>query len=182
MFHLWLAEYSATLDIWANTPTLATARKLVEALDLERDGQMCAVAWHELPEEQGHPVLETDAYRIRSAPVVHSRPTLGVRIENRETGGVLAYSADTEPCASFRELARGAQVVIHEATVAQSGGEAKHSTPAEAGAAANAGAQRLVLIHFSAEHTMPEQQALSEARRAFGGEVEIARELAEYRV
>jgi len=181
LFHLWLAGYQATLHIWANVPTLAMARKLVDALELERDGHMCAVAWHELPDTPGYAVLETNGYRVSTTPVEHSRPTLAVRIENRETGGVLAYSADTEPCAAFEELARGAQLVIHEATVAQPDGGSKHSTPAQAGTvAANAGAERLLLIHYSAAYTMPEAQALDEARGAFNGEVEPARELAEY--
>ncbi len=181
LFHLWLAEYRATLGIWANPSTLAMARKLVDALDLERAEHMCAVAWHELPETQGYEVLETNGYRVLSTPVEHSRPTLGVRIENRETGGALAYSADTEPCASFEALARGVQLVIHEATVAQPGGESRHSTPSQAGAvAAAAGAERLVLIHYSALYTMPESEALAQAEGTFSGQVELARELAEY--
>jgi ribonuclease BN (tRNA processing enzyme) len=48
-------------------------------------------------------------------PMAHPPVTLGVRIEHE--GGVLAYSADTGPTASFELLARRADVFVCEATL-----------------------------------------------------------------
>ena len=184
LFHLWLARYPGTLDVFANAPTLATGRRLVEALDLERQGHMCNVAWHEFVDEGEQQIATFDTFRLSVAPVEHSIPCHGVRIEDQRSGRVLAYSSDTQPCATVEQLARGAHTLIHEATTANPNDGHGHSTPRQAGAiAARCGVERLILIHFSAEYTMPEQQALDEVRAGgFDGEAEIARDLATYRL
>ena len=66
----------------------------------------------------------------------------------------IAYSGDCRPSSAFAEAARGAKVLIHEATFDDDlGGEArakKHSTVQEAiGVASLMGAKSLVLTHFS---------------------------------
>ena len=89
---------------------------------------------------RGKDPLGGDAYRLRVADTVHSRPCLALRFEERSGGKALVYSADTEPCPSVQELANGAAILIHEATVAEP--FAGHTTPRQAGTvAANAGAR-----------------------------------------
>lgn len=184
LFHLWLAGYGRTLDVYANPSTLSMARRLCDALELEQNGHMCATNWHELPETPDHVVVETETYRISTAPVRHSRPTLAVKIEDRERGATIVYSSDTEPCAELEQFAQGAHTLIHEATINDPAERHNHTMPREAGAiAARCGVQRLVLIHFSADYTMPEDQAIAEVRAGgFAGEVAVARELDSYEV
>ncbi len=72
-------------------------------------------------------------------------------------GRRIAYLTDTRPCASGVELARDADVVIHESTYATDmleDAEARlHSTAAGAARVArDANAKRLILTHFSARY------------------------------
>lgn len=184
LFHLWLAGYQGTFDVYANASTLRMAQALCQALDLEAAGHMCATNWHELPETPDQLVVETDAYRISTTPVRHSRPTLAVKIVDRERDQTIVYSSDTEPCSELEQFAQGAHTLIHEATVNDPNERHNHTLPGEAGAiAARCGVRRLVLIHYSADYSMPEEQALAQVRASgFSGEAELARELASYSV
>jgi ribonuclease Z len=72
-------------------------------------------------------------------------------------GRRVAYCTDTRPCASAAELARGADVLIHESTYAEelrAEADARlHSTPAGAASVAkDAGVGRLLLTHFSTRY------------------------------
>jgi ribonuclease BN (tRNA processing enzyme) len=99
-----------------------------------------------------------------------------------EAAGVrLVYSGDTRPTDRLVEAARDADVLIHEA----GGLDAQpaevrrlgHSTAGDAGRAARAaGVGRLVLTHLPADDLA--EAMLAEARVAFGGPVELARDLA----
>lgn len=76
-------------------------------------------------------------------------------------GVKIAYCTDTAPCANAVELARGADVLIHEATYPA--GEEKlahergHSTAGDAArCAAEAGVGKLVLTHLSQKYPRPD--------------------------
>ena len=182
LFHLWLADYPGTLDVYANEPTLRMARALCDALELPENDHMCPTNWHALPETPGATVLQNDSYSVDVTPVRHSRPTLAVKLADHERAGVIVYSADTEPCPELEQLANRAHTLIHEATTADPNEGFGHTTPRQAGEiAARCRVQRLVLIHYSAEYTMPEAQALAEVKAAgFTGDVKLARELESY--
>lgn len=184
LFQLWLAGYTGTFQIHANPSTLPMARRLCEALELEQHGHMCATDWHELPETAGYVVSDNDQFQLSITPVVHSRPTIAVKIVDRQAGATIVYSSDTEPCPQLESFARGAHTLIHEATISSPEPRHNHTMPGEAGAIARrCGVQRLVLIHYSAEYTMPESDAIAQVRAAgFEGDVELARELAAYSV
>lgn len=184
LFHLWLAGYQGTFDVYANPSTLAMVRKLCAALELEEHGHMCCTAWHELAETPERLVVETGGYSIYTTPVRHSRPTLALKFVDHEHQQSIVYSADTEPCPELERLAQGAHTLIHEATVSDPTQRYTHTTPREAGEiAARCGVQRLALIHYSATYTMPEADALAEVKASgFGGEARLARELEAYSV
>jgi ribonuclease Z len=182
LFHLWLGQYSGTFEVYANASTLAMARRLCEALELEQYGYMCATSWHELPDTVDHQVFATDAYTIATTPVRHSRPTLAVKIVDHERGQTLVYSSDTEPCPELEQFAQGVHTLIHEATVTDTVNNYTHTTPRQAGEIAQrCGVQRMALIHYSAEYTLPEDQAIAEVRAGgFAGDLSLARELEAY--
>jgi ribonuclease Z len=177
LFHLKLAGYAGRLPIYGNEPTLALARRVVEAFEL--DDIQVPVEWIVVTGGQEVP-LNAEGYRLRVADTVHSRPCLALRFEDRATGKALVYSADTEPCPSVQDLASGATILIHEATVATP--FKGHTMPRQAGTVAtNAGAERLVLVHFSPKWTMSASEAIEEVRAGgFAGTAEIGREFETY--
>jgi ribonuclease Z len=114
-------------------------------------------------------VFSHDEFRVRSSPVRHVVPALGVRVDIPGEGKSFVYSADTEPSSSLTALARGAGLLIHEAT----GKGVGHSSAAQAAAVArDAGVGKLLLIHTD---PYADRKALvKQARAVFPGEVEIA--------
>jgi ribonuclease Z len=87
-------------------------------------------------------------------------------------GRVVVYSGDTRPCRSLNDLARGADLLIHEATFAtELRAEAlarAHSTAGEAGETAlQAGVKRLALTHISPRHQERPEVILQDARKIF---------------
>lgn len=128
------------------------------------------LVYTEVPSEVGASVAETEAFRISAAPAAHTLPSMAVRFETVNASGAFVYSGDTEPTAAIEQLARGATLLVHEAT----GGGKGHSSPAEAGTvAALAEAERLLLIHLAGDPQL-RAEACTEARSTFGGPVEIA--------
>ena len=93
--------------------------------------------------------IEIGPLRITTAHMNHPVETFGFRIEH--AGQVLAYSADTGPCDALVGLARGADVLLSEASFTDGPGLPAdlHLTARQAGEhAARAGAGELVLTHL----------------------------------
>lgn len=94
-------------------------------------------------------------------------------------GRRIVYCTDTRPCVA--QLARGADVLIHEATyasdMAQEAVDRYHATAAEAAAVAReAGVAQLILTHVSPRYT-DVSQLLAEARAIFP-QTELAEDFA----
>ncbi|NNF58955.1 MAG: MBL fold metallo-hydrolase, partial [Rhodothermaceae bacterium] len=129
--------------------------------------------WHEVALEVDAPVLKNDAMQITAAPVIHPVPTIGLRIEGA-SGTVLAYSCDTAKSANVVQLARGADLLVHEATGTVPGVHASAEEAAET--AAQAGVYRLVLVHLPSGQT---DDDLADARQWFS-KTEYGEELGTY--
>jgi ribonuclease BN (tRNA processing enzyme) len=119
--------------------------------------------------------LEVGPFLIRTAPMSHSVPTIGMRVE--AGGGALAYSADTGPTDELVALARDAGILVAEASWLEDG-EARppiHLTAAGAGeAATRAAAGRLVLTHI--RPYIDRDLSGEEASGTFPGDVLLAQE------
>jgi ribonuclease Z len=99
--------------------------------------------------------------------VIRSGEVLGPPRRGRR----IAYSTDTRPCAASVELARGADILIHEATygseMLEEAERRKHSTAAEAAEVAHdARVRNLILTHFSPRYE-DVQPLVNEARLVF---------------
>jgi ribonuclease BN (tRNA processing enzyme) len=117
--------------------------------------------------------IEIGPLRITTAHMNHPVETFGFRIEH--AGQVLAYSADTGPCDELVELARGADVLLSEASFIDGPGLPAdlHLTARQAGEhAARTGAGELVLTHLVPWNDPA--TCLEQACEAFSGPVRLA--------
>jgi ribonuclease BN (tRNA processing enzyme) len=116
---------------------------------------------------------------LRFQPVPHYAPANAVDVRGR-SGERFTFGADHGPTDALDGFAAQTDLLLLEATLPVADDEPRgHLTAAEAGEhAARCGARRLVLTHISDE--ADGERALAEARRAFDGPLELAREGAVY--
>ncbi len=119
---------------------------------------------------KGEPVTLPDGRTIRPEALVGPpRP-----------GRTVAYTGDTRPYPAVVAVAKGADLLIHEATFGEDekerAAETGHSTAREAAETAKeAGVRQLVLTHISPRYTRDAPELLEEARTVFP-ETTIARD------
>jgi ribonuclease Z len=144
---------------------------------------------------------ERDGFQVIAGAVEHHQrlgvPSIGYRIESKH--GVVALSGDTAPCEEVVELARDADILVHDCAFLDEIIEARemwsHSGPTGAGkVAAAANVKTLVLTHLG-PYTSPEpsismasmyygegwgpeiwEQIVRKAEAQFGGEVILGRD------
>ncbi|MBV9233811.1 MAG: MBL fold metallo-hydrolase [Candidatus Eremiobacteraeota bacterium] len=119
--------------------------------------------------------------RITFARTQHFVSAYAIRVEHN--GKTLTYSADTAPCDSVVEHARGADLFLCEAALGLDSeqGERGHCNAYEAGEmASRAGARRLALTHYPARFSPPELVAA--AKQRFDRTVELADDGADFSV
>jgi len=183
-----LAGRRAPIRVYALPETMRTVRGFMDLFPLE-DKMPYRIELHEIPAKEGHEVLRAKGFTVLSTPVKHGAANIGLRVEWDVPGerGAVVYSSDTSPCPALIALARGADILIHEATSLHSDAVRAatdgHTTGYQAGEVARqAGVKRLILCHFGAGLYGRLDELRLEAMRAFGGPVEIPEELREYRV
>ena len=176
LMNIWLLGRTAPLPVYGLQDAVERFQAMMDLFRWQEWPGLFPVSRHAVAEEVGALVLENEEFRVTGAPVEHLVPTLGLRIENKRSGKVVAYSSDTSPCDAVVTLARGAAILIHEAAKNTLG----HSSAAQAGEIARrAGVGRLVLIHYRPASRYYDRW-VEEAAGAFGGPVELAQDLGEY--
>ncbi len=125
--------------------------------------------------QEGNPVELSDGTTVKPEQVLGpSRP-----------GRKVVYSGDTSPAEDIRDLAEGADVLIHEATfsseLAEEAAEANHSTTQQAAEIAKeANVEKLFLIHPSPRYS--DGSVLEEEAREVFPNTTLAEDLMEYEV
>ena len=112
---MWLGGRRGPVDVYGIEPALAQARRVHDAFDTSAWPGYPSVRYHPVAPAEGAPVVDGFGLRVTASPGTHSVPTIGVRIES-DGGGVLAYSGDTAYDQAIVRLARGADLLVHEAT------------------------------------------------------------------
>jgi len=119
--------------------------------------------------------VDIGGLRVRFRPVPHFIPTNAVEIS--EGGARFTFSADCGPNDALVEFAAETELLLVEATLPAP--DEGHLTAFEAGRhAAQAGARRCVLTHFSDQ--LDAAWVRAEGERGFGAPVELAAEGATY--
>jgi ribonuclease BN (tRNA processing enzyme) len=150
--------------------------------------------------ERGGVVMEDDRVRVTAALVDHYtlKPSFAYRFDARTRSGArsVVFSGDTAPSASLVELARGADVLVHEVmykpaleklTAASDNAPTlldhllkSHTTTEQVGKiAAAAGVKMLVLSHLvpGADPTMTDEMWTADVRKDYGGTIVVGRDL-----
>jgi len=159
---LWLAKRQRPLPIRGPRSALDQARRLFETFDTARWEQLPPLQWQDVEMVEGAEVWRNDHWQVTASPGQHGRtPSIAIRVSSTAGEGSVIYSADTEYADSIVQLARGGDILVHEAT----GGFPGHSSAEDAArAAAEAGVKKLVLVHLPPG---AESLDLTEARRIF---------------
>ncbi len=161
MVKIWLAGRRRPIAVHGIRPAIDQARRVWEAFETGGWTGVPEIQWREVALEEGAVVLDDGRWKVTAAPGDHSVPVIGLRVHAADGGGTIAYSCDTERSDAITRLARGADLLVHEATGDYDG----HCTAEDAArAAAGAGAKRLVLVHLAPG---ADDYDLTEARRIF---------------
>jgi len=96
---------------------------------------------------------ETNAFRIDTVRALHPVTAVCGRFTDKATGVAIAFSGDTAPNEALVELARGADLLIHEASISPHAADehmsGDHSRSIDAARIArDAGVKRLRLVHL----------------------------------
>jgi ribonuclease BN (tRNA processing enzyme) len=131
------------------------------------------------PDEQGN----ASYVNLRFTPAKHYIPCWAIKVflPGDRPHPLLVYGADGVPTDDLREFARGADLLILEATLERPEEPPMgHMTPRQAGELATAAGdvRRLLLTHYWG-HTPPER-ILVEGRAAFHGAITVANERDRY--
>jgi len=103
-------------------------------------------------------------------------------VTTKTKGLKIVYSGDTMPFPEMEEYAKGADILIHEATFGEEMEEEahkrRHSTVKDAAMLAKkAKVKKLVLTHFSPRYSKADEPGLlKQAKRRFKGEITLARD------
>ncbi len=125
-------------------------------------------------------VKDTQSSHGASTPVEDNSVNLReTRVVSRASGKSIVYSSDTEVCDSVVALARGADILFHEATTVNKAALG-HSSARQAGAQAKrAGVKKLVLVHLPPNGDVKKLPAA--AAKTFGGKVVVGKDFARFR-
>lgn len=160
---LWLAGRREALPVYGNKEALEQARRNFEVYDTSGWPDMPPLVWHEIAFEENARVLEDEHWQVTASPGEHPVPTVGLKVVSRKSGKAVCYSADTAPSRAIARLARGCELLVHEATGEGPG----HSSAMDAARiASEAEVKALWLVHLPPEAKLDEA-AMQEARKVF---------------
>ena len=119
--HMWLLGRKSPLRIYGLNHCVNRVEDMMMFFSWDSWPNFFPVTFHRILERGNAPLLENDNFIITSWPTKNFISTIGLRIVNKRTGNVLAYSCDTEPIPALLELGHDADMLIHEAAGKGSG-------------------------------------------------------------
>jgi len=146
MEKIWLAGRRRPIPVYGIDEALAQARRAWESFDTKEWKGVPEIEWHRVKHAPGATVIRNERWHVTASPGIHPVPVVGIRVE-AAGGGVAAYSCDTAPSREITEMAKGADILVHEAQ--KQPVPNVHCTYEQAAQVAfEAGARRLILVHL----------------------------------
>ncbi len=181
LLDLWLAGRKKVLHIHGLPETLHATRAMMHAFEWERWFKVgfFPVEFHRVSKVTISLQIVTPEFSVSTTTTKHLLPTIATRVVSIKSGKSIVYSSDTEVCDSVVELARGADILFHEATTLDKA-TLGHSSARQAGAQAKrAGVKKLVLVHLPPNGDVEKIHAA--AAKTFGGKVVVGKDFARFR-
>lgn len=180
---LWLAGRKKVLHVYGLAETLHAARAMMDAFEWQEWHSLGSfpTEFHAVPRTENGvgKILDTPEFSVSATSTEHFVPTLALRFHSNVSGKSVAYSSDTDVSESVVALARGADLLIHEATTIDQPSKG-HSSARQAGEQAQrAGVKNLVLVHLPPNGNIKEIHAA--AAKAFDGKIFVGRDFASYK-
>lgn len=165
------------LEIIAPSDTIDLVRTIFDIFDLLEFSNKF-VSFHSVTGRESQMILEKTDFLVKGVFVHHSVPTLGIRINNKSTGGSITYSSDTSPSHELASLAFKTNLLIHECTLSGIESSDIHSNGLQAGKiATEAMAKKLLLVHLPSSYANADmKKTINLAEKEFIGTVKIPRE------
>jgi ribonuclease BN (tRNA processing enzyme) len=201
----WLSGLTTPVGCWGPPPMRSMMRDYMryEAYDIairtSDEGRIPfgpLVQPHEL--RDGGPVMHDENVRVTAAKVYHPPVDLALAYRFDTADRSIVISGDTRPSESLVRLAKGADVLVHEAMLPQYVPQlvtplpsqkqlqrsilSHHTSAEQAGqVAAEAGVKMLVLSHLvpAGASDVPDSEWVQAARRHFSGPIVVGRDLME---
>lgn len=172
LMHMWQLGRKSPLRFYGLNHCMNRMEDMMVAFSWQEWPNFFPVTFNRVSERFNAPVLENEDFKITAWPVQHFVPTIGLRILNKQNGKVLAYTCDTNPTPSLLELAKDADMLIHE-----SAGEGfGHSSARQAGqTATSANAKSLYLIHYWVWETDP-SPLVGQAQETYNGPITLCQD------
>ena len=178
LMHMWLLGRKKALRVYGLNHCLERTEDMMHSFSWDTWPNFFPVAFHRVVERPGVLVMDNHDFHITSYPVKHYIPVIGLRIEVKSSGKIVGDSCDTEPVPNIIDIGRNADILLHESAGAEPG----HSSAAQAGEmATEAGAKKLVLVHYNVWDTDP-SVLVPEAQSTFDGPVELAQYYSTYEI
>lgn len=201
----WLSGLTTRVDCWGppSMGRMLEAYLQYESYDIairtQDEGRVSfAPLLHTHDLTNGGRVMQDDAVRVTAAKVYHPPVNLSFAYRFDTADRSIVISGDTRPSADLVRLAKGADVLVHEAMLAEHVGDlvralpdrarlvrsvlSHHTTAEQAGqVAAEAGAKLLVLSHLvpAGDPDVPDSEWIGAAARHYSGPIIVGRDLME---
>jgi ribonuclease BN (tRNA processing enzyme) len=201
----WLSGLTTRVDCWGPAPMAAMLRAYLqyEAYDIavrtSDEGRVpFAQLLHAHELRGGGLVLQDENVRVTAAKVYHPPINLALAYRFDAADRSIVISGDTRPSQALVRLAKGADVLVHEAMLAERVNDlvsslpdrdklarsvlSHHTTAEQAGMiASEAGVKLLVLSHLvpAGDPDVPDSEWIAAASRHYSGRIIVGRDLME---
>ncbi|MFN8413631.1 MAG: MBL fold metallo-hydrolase [Anaerolineales bacterium] len=172
LMDMWLMGRHKPINIYGLDYTIDRLEKMMGLYNWNEWPDFFPVEFVRLPSTELFTVLDCPDFLVKSSPVHHMIPTIGLRFEFKKSNKTMAYSCDTEPCDEVVRLSNGVDVLLHEATGESYG----HSSAKQAGdIATKAEVGKLYLIHYPTGK-FAKDDLIAQAAETYQGEIGMAKD------